>query len=128
MRLNGEPATVVGVVSGEFSGLGGSPPDLWAPIAQEPYFIKGSRLTDFSDSGISVLMWGRLQPGVAPAAAEAELKSLAAELHHQHPKDVWDKQSLPSEPGGYANRIRHEMIPVLALVGAGPADPGRGVR
>jgi predicted permease len=93
-------------------------PDLWLPINQEPYFAKGSRLTDFSDSGIGVLMWGRLQPGLAPQAAEAELMSLAAELHRLHPKDVWEKESLPSKPGGYANSIRHEMVPVFALVGA----------
>jgi predicted permease len=118
VRINGQPATVVGVASSEFSGLGWSTPDLWAPIVQQPYFFKGSRLTDFSEGGISVPMWGRLQPGLTPAVAEEELKALAAELHRQHPHDVWEKESLPSEPGGYANRIRHEMVPVLALVGA----------
>ena len=118
VRINGQPATVVGVASSEFSGLGFSTPDLWAPITQQPYFVKGSRLTDFSQTGFSVPMWGRLQPGVTPAVAEEELKSLAAELHAQHPMDVWEKESLPSQPGGYANRVRHEMVPVLALVGA----------
>jgi predicted permease len=116
--LNGNPATVIGVVSSEFSGLGLGTPDLWAPINQQPYFVKGSRLTDFSDSGIGVFMWGRLQAGLTPKVSEEELMSLAAELHRQHPKDVWEKEGLPSKPGGYANSIRHEMVPVLALVGA----------
>ena len=122
IRLNAQPATVVGIASSEFSGLGSGIPDLWAPITQQPYFVKGSRITDFSEGGISVLMWGRLQtkpqPGLNPKAAEEELRSLAAELHRQHPNDVWEKESLPSTPGGYANSIRHEMYPVLALVGA----------
>jgi predicted permease len=118
IRLNGQSATVVGVASAQFSGLGSGAPDLWAPIDQQPYFARGGRLTDFSDGGVSVLMWGRLQGGATPAAAEEELKSLAAELHRQHPKDVWDKESLPSRPGGYANSVRHEMVPILALVGA----------
>ena len=118
IRLNGQPATVVGVASSEFSGFGWGTPDLWAPIAQQPYFVKGSRLTDFSEGGTSVLMWGRLQPGLTPTVAEAELKLLAAELHRQHPNDVWEKQTLPSKPGGYANSIRHEMYPVFALVAA----------
>jgi predicted permease len=118
IRLNGEPATIVGIASGEFSGLGWGAPDMWAPINQQPYFVKGSRLTDFSDRGVGVFMWGRLQPGLTPKVAEDELRSLAAELHRQQPKDVWDKESLPSRPGGYANHIRHEMYPVLALVGA----------
>ena len=86
----------MGVASSEFSGLGFSTPDLWAPITQQPYFVKGSRLNDFSQTGISVLMWGRLQPGVTPAAAEEELKSLAAELHRQHPTDVWEKRAFPA--------------------------------
>jgi len=118
IRLHGEPATVIGVASGEFSGLGFGTPDLWAPINQQPYFVKGSRLTDFSDSGISVFMWGRLQRGLTPKVAEEELMSLASELHRQHPKEVWEKESFPSKPGGYANSIRHEMVPVFALVGA----------
>jgi predicted permease len=120
IRLNNKPAIVVGVVSSEFSGLGIglSRPDLWAPIAQQPYFVKGSRLTDFSDGGIGVLMWGRLQPGVTPRVAEEELKSLAAELHREHPGDVWENESLPSKPGGYAASIRHEMYPIFALMGA----------
>ena len=118
IRLNGQPATIVGVASREFSGFGWGTPDLWAPIAQQPYFVKGSRLTDFSEGGTSVLMWGRLQPGLTPTVAEAELKLLAAELHRQHPNDVWEKQTLPSKPGGYANSIRHEMYPVFALVAA----------
>ena len=61
---------------------------------------EGSRLlTDFSESS-GVQMWGRLQPGLAPAAAEEELASLAAELRRQHPDGIWEKESLPSEPGG----------------------------
>jgi predicted permease len=120
IRLNNRPAIVVGVVSSEFSGLGIGlgRPDLWAPIAQEPYFVKGSQITDFSDRGIGVLMWGRLQPGVTPRVAEEELRSLAAELHREHPHDVWENESLPSKPGGYAGSIRHEMYPVFALMGA----------
>ena len=116
--LNSVPATVVGVASSEFSGFGWGTPDLWAPINQESYFVKGSRLTDFADTGISVFMWGRLRPGLTPKAAEDELMSLAAELHRQHPKDVWAKESLPSKPGGFAHSVRHEMVPVLVLVGA----------
>ena len=118
IRLNGQPATVVGIASGEFSGLGLDTPDLWAPITQQPYFVKGRSITDFSEDGISVRMWGRLQPGLTPAVAEEELKSLAAELHRQHPHDVWEKESLPSTPCGYANSIGHETYPILALVGA----------
>jgi predicted permease len=117
IRLNGRPATVIGVASNEFSGLN-NVPELWLPIVQQSYFFKESHVQNFSDSGISVLMWGRLQPGVPPRVAEEELKSLAAELHKQHPKDIWEKESLPSQPGGYAMTVRGDMYPLLALIGA----------
>src|ERR1700722_5606151 len=103
IRLNGKPATVIGVASSEFSGLGLNTPDLWVPITHQSYYLGNSRLlTDFSDRGTSVFMWGRLQPGLAPQVAEDELKSLAAELHRQNPDDIWDKESLPRKRGGYA--------------------------
>jgi predicted permease len=109
IRLNGKPATVVGIASRQFSGLGLIPPDLWAPIAQRHYFISGD---------INVQMWGRRQPGLAPRAAEDELKSLAAQLRKQLPADIWEKESLPSHPGGYPMRLQNELVPVLALVAA----------
>ncbi len=117
IRLNHKPATIVGVASSQFSGLDLDRPDVWLPLTQEPYFFSGVKLTDFSETGIGVLMWGRLQPGVTPQVAEEELKSLAAELHRQHSADVWDKQSFTAMPAGYAARISGEMYPVLSLVG-----------
>jgi len=104
-------------------------PDLWVPITQLPYFVNGSQLlTDFSADGSSVKMFGRLQPGLTPKVAEDELRSLAAELRKQHPNDIWENESLPSEPGGYAKNVtgdrhgsgpepRDAAYPVVALVG-----------
>ena len=129
IRMNGKPVTVIGVASSEFSGLSLDKPDVWVPITQQPYFVNGGKLlTDFSVEGSGVKMWGRLQPGLTPKVAEEELKSLAAELRKEHPNDIWEKENLPSEPGGYAKNVtgdRHgsgterpdEMYPVIALVG-----------
>jgi len=129
IRLNGKPATVIGVASSGFSGLSLDRPDLWTPITQQPYFVKGSQLlTNFSVDGSSVQMWGRLRPGATPKVAEDELRSLAAELRKQHPNDIWEKESLPSEPGGFAKSLggnrygtgterRSEMYPIAAAVG-----------
>jgi predicted permease len=127
--LNGKPATVIGVASREFSGLSLDTQEVWAPITQQPYFVSGGKLlTDFSVEGSGVKMWGRLQPGLVPKVAEEELQSLARVLRKEHPNDIWEKESLPSEPGGYAKNVtgdRHgsgtegpdEMYPVIALVG-----------
>ena len=80
--------------------------------------------------GSSQEVWGRLKPGMTPKAAEAELRSLAAQLHAEHPNDTWENESLPSEPGGYASSMiggsHHgtgtkgpdQMTPVAGLIGA----------
>ena len=113
VRLNGKSATIVGVVSREFSGLGGGAPAFWALLEHHGYFVHGSQLlTDFS-SGVT--MWGRLSTGATPQMAEAELTSLAAELRRQYPKDIWEDERLLSEPGGYAPLVG--ATPVFALVG-----------
>ncbi len=130
IRLNNKPITVIGVASDEFGGLSLDMPDLWAPITQQPYLVTGSQLlTDFSVGGSGVRMFGRLQPGMIPKVAENELRSLAVQLHKQHPIDIWENESLPSKPGGYADNVmgthsgtgtekKNEMYPVIALVGA----------
>ena len=120
IRLNEKPVRVIGVASPEFSGLGMGQPDLWAPIDELPYVVPGSRVMAFSDGGPSVEMWGRLQPGLTPGVAEEELSSLAAELRRQHPNEIWDKEILPSTPGGYLRTIgdpHDRMYPVFGLVG-----------
>jgi predicted permease len=128
IRLNGKPATVVGVVSADFSGLSMDKPALWAPITQQPYFANGSRL--LTDYTAGVRMWGRLRPGLGPKAAEDELRSLVAELRKQHPNEIWEKESLLSEPGGYAKSLiigersgsgwegRDDLNPIFAMIGA----------
>lgn len=107
VRLNGKPATIIGVAERKFPGLGSDSPPYWALVRHHPYFIHGSQmLTDFSgqqNSGVN--MWGRLARGVSPEMAENELAALAAELRRLQPKDVWEGERLVSEPGGYAQSV-----------------------
>ena len=51
VRLNRKPATVIGVTPYEFASLGGQTPDLWLPIAQQPYFVTGSTVLTDPGSG-----------------------------------------------------------------------------
>jgi predicted permease len=103
MRLNGKPATIVGVAAPEFSGLTMSTPAVWAPLTQQPYFVEGSTLLeDMSPETAGVKMWARLRPGVTADAVEQELASLTASLRRQHPEEIWEGEMLPSSPGGYA--------------------------
>ena len=47
IHLNGKPAAIAGVTPYAFASLGGQFPDIWIPMAQQPYFVEGSHiLTD----------------------------------------------------------------------------------
>src|SRR5262249_11623772 len=106
LRLNGKPALVTGIANAEFTGLSLEQPDAWAPVIQQPYFVTGSKLlTDLSEGSSGVEVWGRLQPGLSPRAAEQELQSLTAELRRQYPKDIWEDERPAGEQGGYAQSL-----------------------
>jgi hypothetical protein len=63
VRLNGKPATVVGVTSEAFANLGTENPDIWLPLLQHSYFVEGSKsLADSKFDGL-ILMWGPPGPG-----------------------------------------------------------------
>jgi predicted permease len=115
IHLNRKPAVVLGVTPYALASLGGQHPDLWLPMAQQPYFIEGSHvLTDFSDS--NVRMWGRLAPGVSLQAAEQEFRALTKELHRQHPEAVVDGAYLQVSPGGHSQTMQPEILRVAAMV------------
>ncbi len=131
VRLNDKTVTVVGVLSGDFSGLDLSKSDIWLPISQQPYFVTGSHLlTDYSEND-GVETWGRLKPGFTAKMAEEETQSLLAQLYREHPTQLWENETLHADPAGYA-RVSHgrnkgsgappnpwqEVYPVIALVSA----------
>jgi predicted permease len=115
VKLNRKPATIIGVTPYEFASLGGQTPDLWIPIAQQPYFVANSTLlTD--PAANSARMWGRLAPGVTPTMAAEELKALTNDLRRQHPKDIWEDEYIDIHPGGHFQVMTPEMYEVAAMV------------
>ena len=115
MHLNRKPVTIIGVTPYDFASLGGQGPDLWIPMALQPYLIEGSGvLTDTLNS--SVRMWGRLAPGVTAKAAEQELRTLTNDLRRQSPKAVWDGEYIQSSPGGHMQVMQPEMYRVAIMV------------
>ena len=115
IKVNKKPVRVVGITSYSFATLGGQRPDIWLPMAQQPYFVEGSKvLNDFDDSGVR--MWGRLAPGVSAKAAEQELHMLTNELRRQHPSAVWDDEFIQSSPGGHMQVMQPEMYQVAAMI------------
>lgn len=115
IHLSKKPVRIVGVTPYALVTLGGQNPDIWLPIAQQPYFVDGSKvLNDFDSS--SVRMWGKLAPGVSRHAAEQELRSLTNQLRRQHPTAVWDKEFIQISPGGHLQVMQPEMYQVAAMV------------
>jgi predicted permease len=115
IHLNSKPATIVGVTPFDFASLGGQHPDLWMPMAQQPYFIDHSSvLQDRTNS--SLRMWGRLAPGANAKMAEQELRSLTDILRKQHPEAVWDGEYIQSSPGGHLQVMQPDMYRVAAMV------------
>lgn len=112
IHINKRPATIIGITPYAFASLGGQRPALWMPIAQQPYFIEGSKaLTDWNDS--TVRMWGRLAPGVSSKAAEQELRTLTDQLRKQHPQAVWDNEFIQSSPGATCRSCSPKCIASL---------------
>ncbi len=130
LRLNQHPVVVVGVAVPGFSGLNLNQVDVWLPIARQPEFVSGSELlTSYSGDANGVQMWGRLKPGLTPKAVEDEMSGLAAELRKRYPKEIWENETLASEPGGYVKLNgggqrgtgtpvsgREKLFPILVLV------------
>ncbi len=116
IHINRKPVTIAGITPYTFASLGGQHPDLWIPVAQQPFLIQGSKtLTDWTDS--SIRMWGRLVPGATAQAAEQNLRALTDQLRKEHPEAVWDNEFIQSSPGGHLQVMQPEMYRVAAMVG-----------
>ncbi len=125
IRLNQRPATVIGAIAFNFSGLDpehGEEDGVWLMISKLPYFVPETKLLtnfDFSESGVH--MSGRLRPGTTLTAAEASLVPLSAELVRQHPDTIPKELRLVAKTGGYAvnfDPADESMLPVFGLFAA----------
>ncbi len=76
--MNGEPATIVGILPADFT-LVGFRGEFWRPAVLPP-----EARTSFR--GRSLLSLARLRPGVSPAAAQQELASVFDGLVREHPE------------------------------------------
>jgi predicted permease len=115
IHINKRPATIIGITPFALASFGGQHPELWMPMAQQPYFIEGSKaLNDWNDS--TIRMWGRLAPGVSAKAAEQELRSLTDQLRKQHPEAVWNNEFIQSSPGGHLQVMQPDMYRIAAMV------------
>jgi predicted permease len=87
--VNGTETVVIGVAEDHFRGTNFISPDAWLPIGSFPTF-NAQRIGGADDllamrRGVWLALIGRLQPDVAPAQAQAELTTIAAQLERAYP-------------------------------------------
>lgn len=85
--LNGNPFTIVGVAEKGFRGTIVSQPfDLWVPLRSQPRTWSGlsGDIMENRNAGW-LLLFGRLKPGGSLRQADAELKTIAAQLARAYP-------------------------------------------
>ena len=102
VRLNGQPAVVVGVADAQFRVLARDDPRFWIPIEQIDAFQPGSHIrTDWVTKNVT--MYGRLRPGVSAAVAKTVLAAALDQLSAIRPDAIERGQWL--EPYSAVDRF-----------------------
>jgi predicted permease len=110
VAVNGQPATVVGVVDPEFRGAWlAERGDLWVPLAGEfRQWLQPNR------SGVAVAMFGRRTPGVSLSTAQSELTTIWTQLQRAHPE--------------LNQKVRVRLVPYSATAGGNSIVSTQGNR
>jgi predicted permease len=85
VRINGRPATLLGVVPEAFPTWNGPPAQLWMPIEQAEYFFPDAGFKAAWDNG-DVEVYGYLSRGMSVAATRDALRPLMDEVAAEQPK------------------------------------------
>src|SRR5712692_7904306 len=123
LTLNGADFTVVGVAPAGFTGIiVGNEPDLWAPLSatheftHDPNYLAG--WNTFWLFGV-----GRLNPGVTPSQAQADLSVLSHRLQQYHPESNKEIEAatfpvnlVPGPFRGYVAAFTGLLMAVVGLV------------
>lgn len=127
LRLNGQRVTVVGVAAEGFTGHTVSRADLWLPMTLHPSLtgrVPGRGFPDmFAERRSSwFLAIGRLRDGVTRAQADAQVRSIGADLQREYPNENREERGFAAAPyrpvPGSASLIAGVFLGILfALVG-----------
>ncbi|MFY9532027.1 MAG: ABC transporter permease [Candidatus Acidiferrales bacterium] len=90
LTLNATPYTVIGVAPRGFKGTFSfaSADQIWIPASMYTQALAGFERDNFNDRRfLNAVLVGRLKPGVGLSQSEASLKTIAAHLESEYPKD-----------------------------------------
>lgn len=120
VRLNKHPFTIIGVSPPEFRGtLLFVSPDFFLPIVNQDQ-VNGTNFLDArGNPGAIFETFGRLKPGVTPAQAADDLKSVGAYLEKTYPKEFGQKHFSLARPGltAFGDGVRAFMAGLMLLSG-----------
>ncbi len=113
VTLDGVPHTVVGVLPAGFT-YPDSDTKVWIPLRLDALSPRVGERT--------VALVGRLRPGVAPEAAETELRRLSLEMQAAHPEGYLAAYGVPWSIEIAANSaVPREQLPLVILLFAAAA-------
>jgi putative ABC transport system permease protein len=113
IQLDGQSYEVIGILPPDFRFMGGR--DLWVPLvldaAREPWRADRTNHT--------LMVFGRLKPGVSLEQADADLNTIAGRLEQQYPKTNagWGIRLRTFYDWLVPEAIRRSMLILLAAVG-----------
>jgi predicted permease len=92
VRVNSRPFTIVGIAPRGFTGTSSlAAPEVWVPIGAneliENDFMRAIAKSVADRRSESLMLVGRLKPGLTPAAAAPALKQLSTELERAYPAE-----------------------------------------
>jgi predicted permease len=98
VRINNQPVQIIGVTPYDFDGLSPQMTAVYLPVFLRPALIAGSPplLQDFARA--SETLFGKLKPGIAAGAGEAELTSLTHELIRRKPRSFREDERIRARP------------------------------
>ena len=93
LRISGQPFTVVGVASAEFTGPGvGQSFDLWAPLSTQPLLLSRMSAGVMRDRSAGWLqLFGRLKDDATVDRAASELRTIGGQLATTYPATNQDR-------------------------------------
>jgi predicted permease len=114
LRINGENATVIGVLPASFEApLVWGPCDIVRPLTQQ-----GTFPNDRTNAWMNIV--GRLKPGVSIEQSHSELRTIGARLAQDHPKELGNDSlratSLHDSNMDPISRMILWMLPILSTM------------
>jgi putative ABC transport system permease protein len=126
MILNATPYTVIGVAPRGFKGTVSiaNSEQVWIPTSMYGQVLAGFFAENFNDRRfLSVTTFGRLKPGLSLSQAEASLKTIAARLEGEYPKDNGGRSvalsSLAEAAVGVNNHDQFTLVGAMMLGAVG---------